>query len=68
LGERSNGAFSDVRVRGPAAHVCGGDDVVMQEKMVTEHAGCAVAPSPEQRLNGVLDLSPDFVGVEVKEN
>jgi len=35
LGERSNGAFSDVRVRGPAANVFGGDAVVMQEKMVT---------------------------------
>jgi len=36
--------------------------------MVTEHASCAVAPSPEQRLNGVLDLSPNFVGGEVQEN
>ena len=28
-------------------------------------ADSAVAPSPEQRLKGVLDLSPDFVGGEV---
>ncbi len=28
-------------------------------------ASCAVAPSPEQRLEGVLDLSPNFVGGEV---
>jgi len=36
--------------------------------MITEHARCAVAPSSEQRLNGVLDLSPGFVEGEVKEN
>ncbi|GAA4470833.1 hypothetical protein GCM10023156_64720 [Novipirellula rosea] len=28
-------------------------------------ADSAVAPSPEQRLKGVLDLSPNFVGGEV---
>ncbi len=28
-------------------------------------ADSAVAPSPEQRLKGVLDLSPDCVGGEV---
>ncbi|GAA4449753.1 hypothetical protein GCM10023156_14850 [Novipirellula rosea] len=28
-------------------------------------ADSAVAPSPEQRLKGVLDLSPDFVDGEV---
>ncbi len=61
LGERSSGAFSDAGVRG-LTEQANGDDIAVCTGLLSDSA---VAPSPEQRLKGVLDLSPDFVGGEV---
>ena len=61
LGERSDAAFS--RRLGEGAN-----PLRLKTATPISDASCANAPSPEQRLKGVLDLSPGCAGGEVTED